>query len=163
MRLQRLRLHPYRLTLQKAWVSAAGRFTERLGYLVVAQDDAGHCGYGDCAPLPQAGSENTPQAHAWLQEYAQALEPAAGVNLAHLKETLGDRVTFFGGMDSTRVLSFGTPKDVEEDVKNCIKTAGHDGGYFAGPSHDILNVPWENMIALRASIEKYRNYPLSFN
>ncbi len=92
----------------------------------------------------------------------QALEPAAGVDLAHLKETLGDRVAFMGGIDSSNILNFGTPKDVEEDVKKCIKAAAPGGGYFAGPSHNILNAPWENMLALRAALEKYRKYPLNF-
>jgi hypothetical protein len=92
----------------------------------------------------------------------QALEPAAGVDLVHLKETLGDRITLLGGMDSSRVLNFGTPKDVEEDVKKCLKAAGKGGGYFAGPSHNILNVPWENVVALRDAMLKYRNYPLKF-
>ncbi|MHA1915170.1 MAG: uroporphyrinogen decarboxylase family protein [Promethearchaeota archaeon] len=91
----------------------------------------------------------------------QTLEPAAGVDLAHLKETLGDRVSFMGGMDATRALSFGTTKDVEEEVKRCIKAAGYGGGYFAGPSHNVLNVPWENILAFRAAIEKYRKYPLT--
>jgi hypothetical protein len=90
----------------------------------------------------------------------QALEPAAGVDLAHIKKTLGDRVTLLGGMDSTRVLSFGTTKEVEEEVKRCINTAAPGGGYFAGPSHNILNVPWENILAFQAAIEKYRKYPL---
>jgi uroporphyrinogen decarboxylase len=93
----------------------------------------------------------------------QALEPAAGVDLAHLKENLGDRVAFIGGIDGSNILNFGTPKDVEEEVKRCIKAAAHGGGYFAGPSHNILNAPWENILALRAAIEKYRNYPLNLN
>ncbi|TFG15921.1 MAG: hypothetical protein EU535_00770 [Promethearchaeota archaeon] len=91
----------------------------------------------------------------------QALEPAAGVDLAHLKETLGDRVAFLGGIDCSNILNFGTPKDVEEEVKRCIKAAAQGGGYFAGPSHNILNAPWENILALRAAIEKYRKYPLN--
>lgn len=91
----------------------------------------------------------------------QALEPAAHVDLAHLKETLGNRVAFMGGIDASNILNFGTPKDVEEEVKRCIKAAAYGGGYFAGPSHDILNVPWENILALRAAIEKYRKYPLN--
>ena len=91
----------------------------------------------------------------------QALEPAAGVNLAHLKETLGDRVAFLGGIDGSNILNFGTPKDVNEEVKRCIKAAAKGGGYFAGPSHNVLNAPWENIIALRAAIEKYRKYPLN--
>ena len=91
----------------------------------------------------------------------QALEPAAGVDLAHLKETMGDRVAFLGGIDGSNILNFGTPKDVEDEVKRCIKAAAQGGGYFAGPSHNILNAPWENILSLRAAIEKYRKYPLN--
>jgi uroporphyrinogen decarboxylase len=90
----------------------------------------------------------------------QALEPAAGVNLRRLKEKYGDRLSFMGGMDSSRVLNFGTKQEIEEDVKRCILSAGVGGGYFAGPSHNILNVPWENILTFRAAIEKYRDYPL---
>lgn len=93
----------------------------------------------------------------------QALEPAAGVDLAYLKETLGDQVAFLGGIDGSNILNFGTPKDVEEEVKRCIKAAAYGGGYFAGPSHNILNAPWENILMLRAAIEKYRKYPLNLN
>ena len=93
----------------------------------------------------------------------QALEPAAGVDLAHLKETLGDQVTFLGGIDGSNILNFGTPKDVEKEVKRCINAAAYGGGYFAGPSHNVLNAPWENILALRAAIEKYRKYPLNLN
>lgn len=93
----------------------------------------------------------------------QALEPAAGVDLAHLKETLGDKLSFMGGMDATRTLSFGTPKDIEVEVKRCIKAAAVGGGYFAGPSHNILNVPWENILAFKAAIEKFRKYPLKLS
>jgi uroporphyrinogen-III decarboxylase len=93
----------------------------------------------------------------------QALEPAAGVNLAHLKDTLGEKIAFLGGIDGSDILNFGTPKDVEEEVKRCIRAAAYGGGYFAGPSHNILNAPWENILALRAAIEKYRKYPLNLN
>ncbi len=92
----------------------------------------------------------------------QALEPAAGVDLAHLKEILGDQICFMGGMDASRVLNFGTAKEIQDEVKRCIKAAAKGGGYFAGPSHNILNVPWENVLAFRAAIEKYRNYPVHF-
>ncbi len=92
----------------------------------------------------------------------QALEPAAGVDLAHLKNTLGDRICFIGGIDSSRVLNFGTPQDIEEEVKRCINAAGKGGGYFVGASHNILNTPWENVLTLRDAIEKYRKYPIKF-
>jgi len=90
----------------------------------------------------------------------QSLEATAGVDLAGLKEQLGDKLCFMGGLDSSGVLTFGTPKDVVKDVKKCLKAAGQGGGYVIGPSHDILNIPWENILAMRNAIEKYRKYPL---
>ncbi|NVM35254.1 MAG: hypothetical protein HWN81_06640 [Candidatus Lokiarchaeota archaeon] len=92
----------------------------------------------------------------------QSLEATAGVDLGELKISLGDRLCFMGGLDSSGILTYGTPKDVEDNVKNTIEIAGKGGGYFVGPSHDILNIPWENIMALRAAIEKYRKYPLNF-
>jgi len=90
----------------------------------------------------------------------QALEPAAGVDLAYLKQTLGDHLSFMGGIDSSRVLNFGSPQDIEKEVKRCVEAAGNGGGYFVGPSHNILNTPWKNLLALKTAIEKYRGYPL---
>jgi len=92
----------------------------------------------------------------------QSLEFTAGVDLVGLKESLGDRLCFMGGLDSSGVLTFGSPQNVEADVKRCLKAAGYGGGYIIGPSHDILNMPWENILAMRAAIEKYRKYPLKF-
>jgi uroporphyrinogen decarboxylase len=93
----------------------------------------------------------------------QSLEATAGVDLKGLKLSLGDKICFMGGLDSSGVLTFGTPQDVEFNVRNCLKAAGYGGGYIIGPSHDILNMPWENILAMRAAIEKYRKYPLSLN
>ncbi len=93
----------------------------------------------------------------------QALEPAAGVDLVHLKQTLGDKISFMGGIDSSRILNFGTLDDIVQEVKRCVKAAGHNGGYFVGPSHNILTTPWENIKVLRNAIEKYRKYPINLN
>ncbi|MFX0073191.1 MAG: uroporphyrinogen decarboxylase family protein [Candidatus Hermodarchaeota archaeon] len=89
----------------------------------------------------------------------QSLEAPAGVNLEKLKNDFGDRLSFMGGMDHT-ILGFGSPKDIEQEVIRCIRAAAQGGGYFAGPSHTILNAPWQNILAFRAAIEKYRKYPL---
>jgi len=90
----------------------------------------------------------------------QALEPTAGVDLAYLKQTLGDRLSFMGGIDSSRILNFGTPADIELEVKRCVNAAGDGGGYFVGPGHNILNAPFKNLLALKGAINKYRKYPL---
>jgi len=112
------------------------------------------CGYID---------ENLPyMAEAGLN-CIQALEPAAGVDLAKLKQNLGNKLSFMGGIDSSRILNFGTPEDIVQEVKRCVKSAGFNGGYFVGPSHNILTTSWENIVVLRDAIEKYRKYPLNLN
>jgi o-succinylbenzoate synthase len=61
-----LRLQPYRLPLRRPWRSARGSVTERRGWLVTASD-GDHAGYGDCAPLPDAGTEPTSVARQRLE------------------------------------------------------------------------------------------------
>jgi len=93
----------------------------------------------------------------------QALEPSAGVDLAYLKQTLGDKLSFMGGIDSSPILNFGTSDDIIQEVKRCVKAAGNNGGYFVGPSHNILATTWENLKTLKKAIDKYRKYPLNLN
>ncbi len=88
----------------------------------------------------------------------QSLEPAAGVDLARVKENFGDKMTFVGGMDSTRTLSFGSVDEVVADVKRCLAAGMPGGGYIAGPSHRIIDCPPENVAALKATIAKHGRY-----
>lgn len=56
----RLDLHPYRLALRRPWRTAHGTLEARRGWLVRASAD-GVVGFGDCAPLPEAGTETSEQ------------------------------------------------------------------------------------------------------
>jgi o-succinylbenzoate synthase len=64
---------PYRLPLRQPWVSARGGFVVREGWLVRLATDAGLIGYGDCAPLPQAGTESMDCAAACLSGWTATL------------------------------------------------------------------------------------------
>lgn len=64
---------PYRLPLRQPWASSRGGFDVREGCLVRLVTDAGLIGYGDCAPLPQAGTESMESAVACLSGWAAAL------------------------------------------------------------------------------------------
>ena len=88
----------------------------------------------------------------------QSLEPAAGVDIARVADKYGDKMTFVGGIDSTNTMSFGTAADVAADTKKCLKAAMPNGGYFAGTSHRIINVPIENVVAMRETIKKFGKY-----
>ena len=71
-RCDRLDLVPYRLPLSRPWASARGHFSERCGWLVIAQA-GGASGYGDCAPLPDAGTETPAAAEGRLRGYQTGL------------------------------------------------------------------------------------------
>ncbi|MGB5835247.1 MAG: enolase C-terminal domain-like protein, partial [Thiohalocapsa sp.] len=62
----RLGIRPYRLPLRRPWISARGEVRERVGWLVIAS--AGSLsGFGDCSPLPEAGTETGSQAERRLE------------------------------------------------------------------------------------------------
>ncbi|MBK1618810.1 hypothetical protein CKO42_10265 [Lamprobacter modestohalophilus] len=70
-----LALTPYRLPLRRPWRSAHGLRREREGWLVQAHWQ-GCCGYGDCAPLPEAGTETwiaaAKRLSTWLRDHNQS-------------------------------------------------------------------------------------------
>lgn len=78
---------------------------------------------------------------------------AAGMNPVELKETAGDRLSFHGGISVQSTLPFGTPEEVETEVKERVKVLGRNGGYILAPSHAIqAGTPPENIYAfLKAS------------
>ncbi|HUW49899.1 MAG TPA: o-succinylbenzoate synthase [Sulfuricella sp.] len=61
------------MPLRQPWVSASGGFSVREGRLIRLETDAGLTGYGDCAPLPQAGTENLESADSRLAGWAEEL------------------------------------------------------------------------------------------
>jgi uroporphyrinogen-III decarboxylase len=81
---------------------------------------------------------------------------ATGMDPQHLKDTYGDRITFWGGgIDTQKVLSFGTTQDVEKQVEENLKIFGKNGGYVFNTVHNIqANVPVENIIAMLKAIER---------
>jgi o-succinylbenzoate synthase len=84
------RLHAYHLPLRAEWVTAAGSFSWRDGWLLQLETDDGRFGYGDCAPLTGTGTESTAVAEATLRSYARKLVGLqVSEALAALAETSG--------------------------------------------------------------------------
>ncbi len=51
-------LCPYRVALRRPWCSAQGMLSERRGWLVRLRAEGALEGFGECAPLPAAGTED---------------------------------------------------------------------------------------------------------
>ena len=75
-------------------------------------------------------------------------------DLPLLKEKYGDRIVFCGGIDTQKILPFGTPKDVKKEVKRVSEILGEGGGYILASVHTIMNdVPAENILAMVQAVE----------
>ena len=76
------------------------------------------------------------------------IQPAC-MDPAKVKKDFGDKLCFWGTMDEQQTLPFGTPADVEREVKERLKTVGRNGGLIIGPTHHVqLDTPLENFWAM---------------
>ncbi len=87
---------------------------------------------------------------------------AAGMAPEELKQRYGDRVSFWGGgIDTQRVLPFGTPDEVRTMVRERVLTFGRGGGFVFNTVHNVqAGVPTENLVALYQAVNDFRDYPL---
>jgi uroporphyrinogen decarboxylase len=70
-------------------------------------------------------------------------------NLVELKDTYGKDICFCGGIDTQRVLPFGTPESVRKEVERVTEIMGKGGGYMLAAVHTIMaEVPPENILAM---------------
>jgi hypothetical protein len=78
------------------------------------------------------------------------IEVAAGMDLADLHRRY-PRLVYAGGIDVSRLLPFGTPREVRDAVARAIDDT--EGQILVGSSTEILNcVPLENYLALRDAV-----------
>ena len=76
-----------------------------------------------------------------------------------LKAEFGHHLGFWGAIDTQRVLPFGTPEDVREEVKARIRDLAPGGGYVLTSCHNIqAEVTPENILALYESALEFGRY-----
>jgi uroporphyrinogen decarboxylase len=78
-----------------------------------------------------------------IQTSARYMEPE------RLKREFGKDLIFWGGLDTQKILPYGTVQQVEDEVKHIIEVLGKDGGFVFAPGHNIQAlVPAENIDAM---------------
>ena len=66
-----------------------------------------------------------------------------------LKDAFGDRLSFWGAINTQQILPFGTPEEVVDETKRIISILGKGGGYILNSVHNIqAEVPPENIVAM---------------
>lgn len=90
-----------------------------------------------------------------------ALEPTAGMELAKVKELVGDRMCLLGNMDVTHILVDASKEEVYEAVRQSIADAGAGGGYIIAPTNSHPGMSPRNIRWMLEATEKYGKYPLA--
>lgn len=87
---------------------------------------------------------------------------AAGMgNTKRIKADFGDRLAFWGAIDTHHVLPRGTPEEVHREVRRRIIDLGPGGGYVICSVHNIQpEVPPENVVAMFDAAYSLGSYPL---
>ena len=89
------------------------------------------------------------------------IEPAAGMDIAEVKKRYGDRLCVIGNIDCRKLLTGGSPRDVEEAVKETIAKVAPGGGYILSSSNSIHpGVRPENFVAMVKAARTYGRYPI---
>jgi len=71
---------------------------------------------------------------------------AEGMNPEELKKSFGNKLSFWGGIDTQSILPFGTTKEVSQEVKRVTSIMNKNGGYILSAVHNIQpEVPPENI------------------
>ena len=79
---------------------------------------------------------------------------ADGMDIVQLKERFGQRVTFWGGIDTARILPHGSPEAVREAVRKTVEVLGAGGGYILAAVHNVQDdVPAANLLAMMSEAD----------
>jgi len=86
---------------------------------------------------------------------------ADGMDPQRLKDRYGDRLSFWGGgIDTQRVLPFGSPEEVRDMVRERMRIFGTGGGFVFNTVHNIqARVPVVNVVAMFEAVNECRSYP----
>ena len=82
---------------------------------------------------------------------------AKGMDPRHLKNTYGKDLVFWGGgVDTQKMLSFGSPSEVKKQVLENCDIFAKDGWFVFNTVHNIqANVPIENLVAMLDAINDF--------
>ena len=83
-----------------------------------------------------------------LDVYDVVQPTTPSMEIVALKERFGNRLTFCGSMCVQTTLAWGTPQEVQHEVRRRLELFP-DGGLFLGPTHAVqVGSPLENILAM---------------
>ena len=87
---------------------------------------------------------------------------AENMETNQLKQRFGNRLSFWGAMDTTEILPNGTTGDVRNEVRRVIHDLAPHGGFVLSSVHNLQpDIPPENILAMFEAASQYGRYPIS--
>lgn len=83
---------------------------------------------------------------------------AKGMDPSTLKQRYGDQLVFWGGgVDTQRVLPFGNPQEVRDQVRERVEIFAPGGGFVFSTIHNVVaQTPLANVLAMFEVLQEYR-------
>ena len=80
---------------------------------------------------------------------------------AEIKRKYGQRLSFWGTVDVQNTFPFGTVQDVENEVRERIRSVAPGGGLILCSAHRVQpGTPLENILAYYRAARQYGKYPV---
>jgi uroporphyrinogen decarboxylase len=87
---------------------------------------------------------------------------AEGMDTRRLKAEFGDRLSFWGAIDTQHALPSGSVEDVRREVECRIADLAPGGGYVVASVHNVqADVPAENLLTMYRHARQVGRYPLA--
>jgi len=85
-----------------------------------------------------------------------------GADLVTLKQELGEKICFWGGISGEVTIPQGTTKEIREAVREAIRILAPGGGFVLMPVWAIENMgtPWKNVETLIDAWREFGTYPI---
>jgi len=82
-----------------------------------------------------------------------------GNDIYTIKQRYGDKLCLIGNIDIAGPLAFGTPEEVEAEVKEHLDRLAWGGGYVMATSHSVIDdIPPENFLTMIKVTNEYGKY-----
>jgi uroporphyrinogen decarboxylase len=73
-----------------------------------------------------------------------------------LKARFGDKITFWGGIDTGHIMPNGSPEEVNDEVQLRLGDLSEGGGYVLASVHNLqADVPPENVCAMFSAADEF--------
>ena len=87
------------------------------------------------------------------------IQQSAGMDMQSIKSAYAQRLCLIGNVNSSEVMSFGNPTDVEKAVRACLQIAAPGGRHILATDHSFhKGIPLENVYAFISAGKRYGVY-----